>query len=409
MKVSRSEVQSLIEDARNPVAKHLRVRAALEEEIRAGHIAPGEQLPAERELAQKFGVSYMTARRAVAELVELELVERRARSGTFVRSGSRARLALTTVHLVAPHFDSADIKTFLRLGAREVEALGWRSHVIRLSPGQVRVAVRALESGDLMVLLPEGPELDSALGEALARASGRAVVLGNRFDHRGVPSILADDRRAVALAVEHLRRVGHRRIALLSNHPTHAVDREQIAAWRAACDPEASSTPAQRHALEQRLIVVNTPQYECVAEFTYAAVHRYLTQGGDATAMVTTSDEMGSGCPGCLPRCGPSRPRALLAHQFGRQRDHGLRSPSRHLHRHPPGTPHRAGPAVAPGRHPGRTAQHQLPSPHRASPHRAPLRPGAAGSLTQVLDKYLRGRSVRSTGAPPAAEALDNL
>ncbi len=292
MKVSRSEVQSLIEDARNPVAKHLRVRAALEEEIRAGHIAPGEQLPAERELAQKFGVSYMTARRAVAELVELELVERRARSGTFVRSGSRARLALTTVHLVAPHFDSADIKTFLRLGAREVEALGWRSHVIRLSPGQVRVAVRALESGDLMVLLPEGPELDSALGEALARASGRAVVLGNRFDHRGVPSILADDRRAVALAVEHLRRVGHRRIALLSNHPTHAVDREQIAAWRAACDPEASSTPAQRHALEQRLIVVNTPQYECVAEFTYAAVHRYLTQGGDATAMVTTSDEM---------------------------------------------------------------------------------------------------------------------
>lgn len=274
-------------------AKHQQVRAALEDEIRAGHLGAGEQLPAERELAQRFGVSYMTARRAVAELVELELVERRARSGTFVRSGSRARLAQTTVHLVAPHFDSADIRAFLRLGARAVEAQGWRSHVIRLSPGQVRAAVRALEAGDLMVLLPEGPELDSPLGDALARARGRVVVLGNRFDHRGVPSILADDRRAIVLAVERLKRAGHSRIALLSNHPGHSVDREQIAAWRTACTADADGTPdAEDLAMERRLIVVNTPEYECVAEFTYGAVYRYLTQGADATALVTTSDEM---------------------------------------------------------------------------------------------------------------------
>ncbi len=277
------------------VAKHQQVRAALEEEIRAGRLEPGEQLPAERDLAQQFGVSYMTARRAVAELVESELVERRARAGTFVRSNSRARLALTTVHLVAPHFDSSGIKDFLRLGARAVEARGWRSHIIRLSPGAVRAAVRALENGDMMVLLPEGPELDSVLGEALARASGRAVVLGNRFDHRGVPSILADDRRAIVLAVEHLQSAGHSRIALLSNHPSHAVDREQIAAWRAACDPKGSDpegSAQEQSALERRLIVVDTPEYECVAEFTYGAVYRFLTAGGDATALVSTSDEM---------------------------------------------------------------------------------------------------------------------
>ncbi len=49
----------------------------LEQAILDGHISAGDRLPPERELAERFGVSYMTARRAVSDLVDANLLERR--------------------------------------------------------------------------------------------------------------------------------------------------------------------------------------------------------------------------------------------------------------------------------------------------------------------------------------------
>jgi len=45
---------------------------------------PGERLPNERDLAARFGINRHTLRRAIEELVDLGLVERRHGSGTFV-------------------------------------------------------------------------------------------------------------------------------------------------------------------------------------------------------------------------------------------------------------------------------------------------------------------------------------
>lgn len=55
----------------------------LEEELRA-HASPGQKLPAEEELAARFGVHRHTLRRAIDELVDAGLVERRHGLGTFV-------------------------------------------------------------------------------------------------------------------------------------------------------------------------------------------------------------------------------------------------------------------------------------------------------------------------------------
>lgn len=53
--------------------KHQEVRAAIMAAIRSGEFQIGHRLPSERELAERFGVSYMTARRAVSEMVEAAL------------------------------------------------------------------------------------------------------------------------------------------------------------------------------------------------------------------------------------------------------------------------------------------------------------------------------------------------
>ncbi len=60
----------------------------IEESILNGQLKPGDQLPAERELAQQFGVSRPTVREAVKALREKGLVEAYSGKGTFVTNGT---------------------------------------------------------------------------------------------------------------------------------------------------------------------------------------------------------------------------------------------------------------------------------------------------------------------------------
>lgn len=63
---------------------HEQVRSLLMREIDAGTYAEGERLPSEPELCERFGVSRITVRRAVADLEGLGLVHRQQGRGTFV-------------------------------------------------------------------------------------------------------------------------------------------------------------------------------------------------------------------------------------------------------------------------------------------------------------------------------------
>lgn len=268
--------------------KHIIVRQALTEAIRRGDYKPGDRLPAERDLAEMHGVSYMTARRAVTEMVEVDLLRRRPREGTFVPPRTLTRLATQTVHLVCPLSSSSMIQSFLDYGGRAAEKREWRTEIIRLHPAQTRAAIRALEGGDLIIVLPSGPELDGPLAEALQGAQGRAVVLGNSLHQLGVPSVMADDTRGITLAMEHLQSAGHREIAIVSANPDHPVDRVQIAAWRAAAPADWD----EEH-FTSRILVVNTPRHENRADHVYQAVSDYLSNDeGKTTALICLLEEM---------------------------------------------------------------------------------------------------------------------
>jgi len=60
----------------------------IEETILKGDLTPGDQLPAERELAQHFGVSRTAVREAVKALREKGLVEAYSGRGTFITDGT---------------------------------------------------------------------------------------------------------------------------------------------------------------------------------------------------------------------------------------------------------------------------------------------------------------------------------
>ena len=60
----------------------------IEDSILKGVLKPGDQLPAERELALRFGVSRTAVREAVKALREKGLVEAYSGKGTFITNGT---------------------------------------------------------------------------------------------------------------------------------------------------------------------------------------------------------------------------------------------------------------------------------------------------------------------------------
>ena len=74
----------------SPKAKHRQISERILSAIEAGRWLPGDQLPAEDQLAAETGASLGTVQRALRSLVAMGVVERHHGKGTFV-SGARAQ------------------------------------------------------------------------------------------------------------------------------------------------------------------------------------------------------------------------------------------------------------------------------------------------------------------------------
>lgn len=79
---SESQLQALQQDAPTPL--YFRLYSLLKNAILNGTIANGMQMPTEQQLAEAFGVSRITAKRAMDELAAENLVQRRRGKGTHV-------------------------------------------------------------------------------------------------------------------------------------------------------------------------------------------------------------------------------------------------------------------------------------------------------------------------------------
>jgi GntR family transcriptional regulator len=73
------------------VPLHRQLFLVLHDEIARGALAPGEPLPTEQALCDQFGVSRITVRRALADLADAGLIERRQGVGSFVRDRPPSR------------------------------------------------------------------------------------------------------------------------------------------------------------------------------------------------------------------------------------------------------------------------------------------------------------------------------
>lgn len=184
----------------------------LREEIYGGSRGFGSRMPTEEELSDQFGVSRITARRALAELAETGLVERKRRIGTHVIYQSPAKPIEGSIEQAIESLITFGRRTQVRI--LELETIAARAPVtealhIALGTPVLRVArVRWLDDQPLSHLVSYVP---ADLAGAMNRNSLKNTPMLALLEQEGVrigaatqtiSASLADAALANLLAVE---------------------------------------------------------------------------------------------------------------------------------------------------------------------------------------------------------------
>lgn len=203
--------------------------------IQRGEYGSNDQLPAERVLAERYGVARTTARRALSDLTAMGLTVRRGRRGTIVvASPSNSNVeVLNLICTAEPLWMASD---FLRQGVIAAERKGWGLKVTRVAPKDELTAWQALTLGTRHLVLAAGFEL--GLGEkmlnALKKAANRSVILGAQLSNEGLASIICDDAQGIGLLINNLLKQGHKKIALVTGGEplSHSILSVLVLEWR---------------------------------------------------------------------------------------------------------------------------------------------------------------------------------
>jgi GntR family transcriptional regulator len=193
---------------------YLQIKALLEASLDQGEWRPGEAIPAETDLATRFGVSQGTVRRAIAALAADNLVVRRQGKGTFVATHTEEK-ASNYRFLRLKRNEGEDAYPASRLvDLRRARASGEIARALDIRPGEPVIVLRRILAFDARPVVLDEIVLPAALFKGLTKARLDAHVgsmysfFETQFGVRilraseKLTAVAADDANAALLAVE---------------------------------------------------------------------------------------------------------------------------------------------------------------------------------------------------------------
>lgn len=260
------------------------------------------KLPPERELASDFGVSYMTARKAVSLLVEQGILIRRHGQGTFLASPERM-LDLSSVGILLP------------TGAEAGAANPYYAEVIDgacKKAGECKLGMAVSDSletlfdpdditqrrmADGFIVCP-----NSCSARELEMLCGFHPVVLIEWDNMRNPAIVIDNAAAMEQMVEYLHGLGHCEIAYIGGPDIAGVQR---APARERKDGFLSGM--EKCGLRPTMLHYGDFEFES----GYKAARQILSQDTRPTAIVCANDLMALGAMRYAIEAGIGIPREL--------------------------------------------------------------------------------------------------
>jgi len=276
-------------DVRDKNHKYMRIADAVRGEILSGVYSGSRALPSEHMLAERYGVSRVTVRQALALLEREGLISRSQGLGTTVadgiyryRSPRLGRVGLIT-------WDTEDYMFgAVAESARETLAQQGFSLEIRCLEASFRNKREALQdflAMDIDGLILEGmltalPTPNMDLYQAFLE-KGIPIVQMNGV-HAGLkaPSITTDDREMIAALVDHLASLGHRSIGGLFN-PTESQSVKRFGGYVDGLSRNGLTFE------DSRVLFMAFKDFMYVFDNMFYARHRSIME---CTAIVCTND-----------------------------------------------------------------------------------------------------------------------
>lgn len=148
----------------------------IEESIRKGALRAGDQLPAERELAEQFGVSRTAVREAVKALREKGLVEAYPGRGTFITSETSNTIRITLDRMVRAGqlegtLQLVEVREILEPEIAALAATRANEEIVKEMREAVRIMDEARQDPDAYI------EADLDFHLALAEAAANPIIL----------------------------------------------------------------------------------------------------------------------------------------------------------------------------------------------------------------------------------------
>ena len=259
-------------------AKYSQVMSVIERRVREGDYLL-RSIPGERALAEQVGVSYMTARRAVAELLRTRVLVRGESGALEVHPEYMSRKISSKIVLLYPDFPSPYFASLRMIVAQALEKRGLTLRPVQYVHWDDPVVADAISNTGGALVIPSTEPIPTWVLAALR--SNRVIILDGDCTRDGICSIRLFPDNHIEYVLGHLFELGHRHIDCVNAQPRNPGIDGRIEFWRSwlatrGCHGELRDNPA--------------PSYSDPTAYAYDMMSRLLDDGSiDATALVCTT------------------------------------------------------------------------------------------------------------------------
>jgi len=271
------------------------IEQELLKQIHRGNYSRGELLPSERNLAQSFNVSYMTARKAVDKLVKNRYLERIPGKGTFIRNDISERQMQKQVGIICPAWESPEVMASILYASEAAELNNFLPKVVFSRTWDDKSLLDALENYDALIVIPPEPltVLPVFIEEKLKSSNKPVIMIGQAGYELGLDTVMGHPDQEMTMALNLLKEAGHTQIALIDQYSienkmiVHASS-TNYTVWQKFIDKEVSpevaaslyfgvNSPA--HTQPQKEIYRKLTSYGKKLPFSAIVTSVYMVQG----------------------------------------------------------------------------------------------------------------------------------
>lgn len=293
-------------------AKYVRIAELLKRRIQNSDYM-FNTLPSAQKLAEDTGVSYLTARHAIRKLIEDKVLIRQKTGRLSIRRSPASPKRKLNVVYIRPAMGDFSIWDYsLRQTAEELNC-GYRT--ISYTHEDDPLITESLK-GDFDLIFLWYHHTNNIFIEKLKKNSERLIIMFHDLTKHGIRCVDGPPPETVSSLIEHLYKLGHRRIDCFNSQPISPTIEKRIELWHSSLEEFGCSGELHNHPVPLSFPAVHA--YEKMNEILesghFQATAIFSTTTDTAQGIIRSCHEHGVRVPEDISVCSFGNPeKAMLS------------------------------------------------------------------------------------------------